>query len=340
MIRVGLMGSGRIAQVHAAVLNSGVLDGIEIAGVCDVRSDRAAALSQRVDVPAYPGLSEMLAANPAIDVVAVLTESGNHGAHVSEVLRSGRHAIVEKPATLSVTEIDELIALSDSDRRVSVVHQNRFKPAVKAVSDGLLSDCFGSVVNAAALVSWGRPESYYALDDWRGTRKLDGGVVANQGVHHLDLLVHFFGPVLRASAIGTNAKHKLDCEDTLSAVLEFNSGVIAVFQVTTATDRDYEGSLTITGTQGYVRLSGPCLNQIEHWSGAQPMPIHVEPADYSALGIPSLYGFGHVDYYRDFTRAIRDSRPFCCDLNQARETAQAMAMIYRSAAPHSSDVFA
>lgn len=336
MFAVGLMGAGRIARVHAAVLSSGAVDGLRLAGVCDIQYERAEQLARPAAVPAFSSLSAMLEELSQLDAVAVLTESGNHARHGLEVLAAGKHAVIEKPVSLNVPDVDRLIANEASGARVAVVHQNRFNQPVAAVQRAVRRGALGTMVFAAAHVVWGRSEEYYASAPWRGTHALDGGALANQGVHHLDLMVHLFGPVRRAQAIRARFKHSIEGEDTLSALLEFDSGVQGVFQVTTATDRDYEGSLTITGTTGYIRLGGKCLNRIEQWKAAMPEPALAAGPDYSALGIPSLYGYGHVDFYRDFERSLTSGSAFCCDLSQARETIAALAALYSAADQRSS----
>jgi predicted dehydrogenase len=325
------MGAGRIARVHAAVLASGVAGGVRLAGVCDIRPERAEILARKMSVPAFSALSEMVDVVADLDAVAVLTESGNHARHALAVMAAGKHVVLEKPAALTVSDIDRVRAAEKESTRVAVVHQNRFNKPVAATRRALSAGAFGTVVMVAAHVAWGRSPDYYASAAWRGTRTLDGGALANQGVHHLDLLIHLFGTVRRVQATASRFKHRIESEDTLSALLEFRSGVQGVLQVTTAADRDHEGSLTITGTNGFVRLGGKCLNRIDAWEASWPRPELGESADYSALGIPSLYGFGHVDFYRDFARSLVAGSAFCCELSQARDTVSVLEDVYAAA---------
>ncbi|MGW5433907.1 Gfo/Idh/MocA family protein [Streptomyces sp. NPDC004059] len=326
---VGLMGAGRIARVHSAVLRSGVVEGIRLAAVCDVEEERAQKLAT-AGIPAFNGLSTMVSRCPDIDAVAVLTESGHHAEHALQVLELGRHAIVEKPVDLTNAGVDALAARERADARVAVVHQNRFNTAVVALAAALAQGALGNVVTVAAHVAWGRSEEYYRSGSWRGTRKLDGGTLANQGVHHLDILLRLFGPVAGLHALARRRRHAIECEDTISVLLDFASGAQGVLQVTTATDRDYEGSLTVTGTRGFVRLAGECLNRVDRWEAAVPPPTPEPDPSYSALGIPSLYGYGHVAFYRDFVNCVRTSAPFACTLVEARETVRLLNRIYDS----------
>lgn len=328
MLAIGLLGMGRIARVHTAVLTSGVLEGVRLVAVCDVQYARASEFATRANVPSFHSLDAMLHSGPELDAVAVLTESGNHAAHALQVLDANKHAIVEKPVDLTVAGVDALLVRERPDARVAVVHQNRFNKPVVALAEALKRGALGDVLLATAHVAWGRSASYYSSGEWRGTRKLDGGALANQGVHHLDILLRLFGPVAGMHVLGRRNRHDIECEDTISVLLDFERGTQGVLQVTTATNRDYEGSLTVTGTDGFVRLAGECLNRIDCWEAADPMPV-IEPGpDYAALGIPSLYGYGHVAFYRDFADSIATSTPFNCTLQEARQVVHVLNAIY------------
>ena len=151
-------------------------------------------------------------------------------------------------------------------KKIFVAFQNRYNPSIKILKNFLNKKKFGKIITISSRLRWCRYPNYYK-DDWHGTWKLDGGVLANQAIHILDILLWFFGPVKKVFSISKNVINKLEAEDTIVSTIEFSSGVIGTLEATTACrPSDYEVSLSVIGEKGVVELGGLCLNKIRKWS--------------------------------------------------------------------------
>jgi predicted dehydrogenase len=265
-VRTLLLGCGRVAAHYVDVLTGAfgeTVEGITIAGACDVIVERAEAMVDRLGGEAFDDLTVALA-TLAPDLVIVMTPSGDHHRHAREVLEAGHHVLVEKPITMRPDEADDLIALAaERGLHCGVALQNRLNPAVmavRAVRDGL-----GELVTASARLRWARFQEYYE-DGWHGTWAMDGGVINQQALHHLDALQWICGPVEAVCAVGTRRANDLEAEDTLAAVLRFRSGALGTVEATTAArPADLEASLTLTAARGSVSIGGIALNQVTSW---------------------------------------------------------------------------
>ncbi|MEO6361969.1 MAG: Gfo/Idh/MocA family oxidoreductase, partial [Caldimonas sp.] len=195
MIGFALVGCGRIAKRHAELLGTGQIAGARLAAVCDVRPERAEEYAGRYGVPGFTSIEAMLAA-PGIEAVSILTPSGMHAEHAVRVARGGRHIVVEKPMALTLSDAGKMIDAADSAGvRLFVVKQNRFNVPVVKAREALDAGRFGKLVLGTVRVRWCRDQAYYAHDSWRGTWAQDGGVLANQASHHVDMLSWFMGEV-------------------------------------------------------------------------------------------------------------------------------------------------
>ena len=198
-MNLGILGCGRISTRHLDLLSNGEIRETQLAGVCDCDSDRLSKTAGKYQTTAYSSLDEMLA-DDKIDVVSVLTPSGMHAEHTIRIAQAGKHVIVEKPMALRLKDADAMIEACDrAGVKLFVVKQNRFNVPVIKAREALDSGRFGKLVLGTVRVRWCRPQSYYDQDDWRGTWAQDGGVLANQASHHVDLLEWFFGCLLYTS---------------------------------------------------------------------------------------------------------------------------------------------
>jgi UDP-N-acetyl-2-amino-2-deoxyglucuronate dehydrogenase len=332
-IRIGILGCGRIAARHADLLGKLQIDDACLAAVCDTQPERAAAFSQRHDVPAFTRLADMLELAD-LDAVAVLTPSGLHADHAIEVLHAGRHAIVEKPMALTLDDADRMIsAARQAQRHLLVVKQNRFNVPVVKAREALDTGRFGRLVLGTVRVRWCRDQKYYAQDAWRGTWAMDGGVVANQASHHVDMLQWFMGPVESVHARGARALVDIEAEDTAVATLRFRNGALGIVEATGATrPKDLEGSLSILGAGGSVEIGGFAVNEIRHWRFAEARGDDSEVLARFSVNPPNVYGFGHHAYYDHVVQVLRGRSAPLVDGVEGRSSLELVAAIYESMA--------
>jgi predicted dehydrogenase len=262
-IRFGIIGCGRIAQRHAEhILNNGILS-----AVCDNVPEKAAAMSEKFGGKNYSSVEEMLSMERDIDVVSVCSPNGLHAKHAISALRAGMHVLCEKPMAISVFDCGEMIKEAEkANRRLFIVKQNRFNPPVAAVKKALDDGHFGKLLSVQLNCYWNRNPEYYE-NSWKGTKSLDGGTLFTQFSHFIDLLYWMAGDVKSVKAYTRNANHDgiIEFEDQGVAILEFYNGVIGSVQYTVNSyDKNMEGSLTIFGEKGTVKIGGQYLNELEY----------------------------------------------------------------------------
>jgi len=333
MIRIALIGCGRIAKRHAELLGTGQIEGARLAAVCDVQPDRAAAFGSRYGVPSFTAIDALLAA-PGIDAVAVLTPSGMHAEHAIAVARSRRHVIVEKPMALTLADAQAMIAAADAAKvELFVVKQNRFNVPVVKAREALDAGRFGKLVLGTVRVRWSRDQSYYAQDSWRGTWAQDGGVLANQASHHVDMLSWFMGDVESVHARAITALVDIEAEDTAVATLRFRNGALGVIEATNAArPRDMEGSLSILGSTGAVEIAGFAVNEIRTWQFVDETPGDADVMKLYSVNPPNVYGFGHQAYYEHVVACLERGAKPLVDGHHGRQSLELIMALYESIA--------
>ncbi len=333
MIRIAIVGCGRIAKRHAELLGTGQIAGARLVAVCDSVAERAQAFAAKYDVPGYSSLAELLAQSDA-QVIVVLTPSGSHAALAIEVAQARRHIVVEKPMALTLDDADAMIRAADeAGVRLFVVKQNRFNVPVVKAREALDAGRFGQLVLGTVRVRWCRDQSYYDNDSWRGTWAQDGGVIANQASHHVDMLGWFMGPVESVHARWSRSLVTIEAEDTCVATLKFRNGALGIVEATGATrPKDLEGSLSVLGAGGTVEIGGFAVNKIRHWNFVEATPEDAEVMDRYSVNPPNVYGFGHQAYYEHVVDCLANDKPALVDGREGRHSLELVAALYESMA--------
>ena len=246
MLRFALVGCGRIAKRHSELLGFGKIKNASLDAVCDINEDKAKIIGQKFNIPYYSNMDEMMQ-KEQLDVVSVLTESGNHAKHVINLSKYGKHLVVEKPMALNLDQADQMIKSCQQNHcKLFIVKQNRFNLPVVKLRQAYEEGRFGKLVLGTVRVRWSRHQSYYDQDSWRGTWALDGGVLANQASHHIDMLQWLMGDVETVFAKANTSLVDIEGEDTAVVTLKFKNGALGIIEATTATrPNDLEGSISI-----------------------------------------------------------------------------------------------
>ncbi len=264
-IRFAIVGCGRIAGRHMEhIQNSG-----RLVATCDIEQERAATSAEHCGATPYTNIAEMLAAQADdIDVVSVCSPNGLHAGHAIAALRAGCHVLCEKPMGLTVSECGEMIQAAErANRRLFVVKQNRFNPPVAAVKQAIDDGKLGRVYSVALNCFWNRNPEYYLNDPWKGSRDLDGGCLYTQFSHFIDLLYWMVGDVVQAHAFADNFCHRdtVEFEDSGVVALRFRNGALGTVNFTiNSYQNNMEGSLTVFGEKGAVKIGGQYLNELEY----------------------------------------------------------------------------
>ncbi|MBE8564352.1 Gfo/Idh/MocA family protein [Vibrio sp. OPT20] len=331
MIKVALVGCGRISKRHSELLAEKQIAGAELVAVCDLIKEKAEIISSKYNIPYYLDMDVMME-NEEIDLVVVLTESGLHAKHVVRLAKYGKHIMVEKPMALTLTDADEMIsACYENKCKLFVVKQNRFNVPVVKLRDAMDAGRFGKLVLGTIRVRWCRDQSYYDQDEWRGKWSMDGGVLTNQASHHIDLLEWMMGDVESVFAKSTTALVDIEAEDTAVATVKFKNGAIGVIEATTAIrPRDLEGSLSVLGERGAVEIGGFAVNKMLHWNFSdQEQEDELVMAKYS-VNPPNVYGFGHQAYYEHVVDCIENDKEHMVGGLEGRKSLELINALYES----------
>ncbi len=246
MFRFILVGCGRIAPRHIESLVK--LSGGKLVACVDINFSRAQSISQKLGIPAFQNIVDALAWDK-FDVAVICTPSGDHANHVIQFIKQKKHVLVEKPMALRLSDAEAMImAAHQNGVLLGVVKQNRFNPPICAIRSAYDKKRFGRLFMGTVRVRWSRDQAYYNHDTWRGKWATDGGVFANQAIHHIDMLLWFMGEPLSVYAKTNTYLSQIECEDTGAAMVHFKSGALGLIEATTATrPSDLEGSLSLLG---------------------------------------------------------------------------------------------
>ena len=330
-INFALVGCGRIAKRHAELLGNKLIEGASLVAVCDIDQVAASKLAHEYSVSYYTDMNDMMIRED-IDVVVVLTESGNHAKHVIELSKYGKHIIVEKPMALTLSDADNMIKACDKyGCKLFVVKQNRFNVPVQALRKVIVQGRLGKLILGTVRVRWCRKQEYYDQAAWRGTWALDGGVLTNQASHHIDLLEWMRGDVESVHARSITAVAQIEAEDTAVVTLKFKNGALGIIEATTAArPSDLEGSISILGDQGTVEIGGFAVNQMKTWEFVDKNEEDEDVLDMYSVNPPDVYGFGHRAYYEHVVNSLLDREAQLVDGLEGRKSLELINAIYES----------
>jgi UDP-N-acetyl-2-amino-2-deoxyglucuronate dehydrogenase len=269
-IRAGVIGCGAIAPLHVQALSA--LPQVTLTGLVDpdpeaIRRLNAcwtvANVSTGRDCPeAYPDLASFLQKNDP-DVVHICTPHHTHVPLAVQALEAGCHVLMEKPPAISESGLNALSrAIEESGKQLGICFQNRFNLASRQAYHLIQTGKVGAVKTARAFVTWKRDQAYYRQGDWRGRWETEGGgVMINQAIHTLDLLIWLAGKPLRVegSIANRHLRDIIEVEDTAELLLNLENNVTALFYATTAYGSDAPVFLELECDRARLRLEGDHL---------------------------------------------------------------------------------
>lgn len=342
-IRFGLIGCNGIGRTHAKAITS--VPDAQLVAVADIVPEYAQKLADEFQVKPYSSVQEMLA-NEELDVVDVCTPSGYHGEGACQVMRSGRHVIVEKPMDIKLPVIEEMLRVQrETGVKMAVISQHRFDAASQQVHKLVEEQAFGRLVLGNAIVPWWRSQAYYDSGAWRGTWALDGGgILMNQCIHSIDLLQWLMGPVKSVQAYTDTLAHTMETEDVAVAVLRFASGALGTISATTAAYPGVGTRVEVFGTRGsaiieddhlgYLHLARDDSEEVGAYgvgskAHGRPKVEATAGQDPAALSLNS-----HALQITDMMRAIREDGTPLVDGYAAKHPVEIILGIYESSRTH------
>ena len=335
-VRFGIVGAGNIADVHTKSLAAA--SNAEPVVVYDTVRERAAALAARHGIRAAGTLEELLAAD--IEAVTIATPSGLHSEAAVAAAKAGKHILCEKPLEVTVEKADRILRACEAGGvLLATVFQMRFTAAAQRMKRTVEEGRFGVPVFANAAVHWFRPKSYYAQATWRGTWALDGGgALMNQGIHTVDLLLHFAGAVAEVDARAMRRVHEaIEVEDTVAALIRFRSGAFGSLQASTACAPGFPVRIELLGTAGSAVMED---DRIVRWQFAEERPEDEEIRRQGAAGEglasgssnpTAIQAEGHRRQIEELAAAIRTGAKLSATGVEGRRAVELVCAVYEAA---------
>ena len=328
--RLGILGAGNISDTHARA--AAAIPDVEVVAVHGRNLARAERLASTYGAKVFEDLERFL--QHPMDAVAIGSPSGVHAEQGVRAAAHGLHLIVEKPLDVTPARADVLIqAAEHAGVRLGVFFQDRVQPDIVRLHDALAGGRVGRPLIASARVKWYRPPEYYRQSHWRGTWELDGGgALMNQGIHTVDLLQWLLGPVARLAASTRTTIHQIEVEDTVVALLEFESGAVATLEATTAAFPGYKRRVEISGTEGTLMLEHDRLVCADLREPADDLVAPVAADSNQSASSPVVSDArGHQRLLEDFVDAVRTGRDPVCTGREARKSIALVCAIYEAA---------
>ena len=326
---VGVIGCGRVLRHYMALFDLGHFQNFNFVAWCDNKVEKALFFSSKYGGSAYSAISDMLEIeHDKLDFILVLTPSGLHYEHSKLCLESKIGVVVEKPLTLRIDHSEDLISIA-KNKNVAFfsILQNRHNTAVIACKEMLSNGEIGRVLGGYLRLRWSRNQEYYN-DDWHGKYALDGGVVAQQAIHHFDALELMVGPLKSAFAISKTLSHKMEAEDYAVGILENVNGNLFTFEVTTCVaETDQEAVISILGTEGELILGGQAINKLTLRKLMDGKWVEKSICDEE---VPNGYGIGHISQLSQIIDNFNDLSFRQKNQTNAKIAVEIINMIYAS----------
>ena len=263
MINFAIIGCGRIGNRHAFHINNLA----KLKAVCDIDKSKSKELSKTYNCNSYESIDDLIKNERKVDVISICTPNGLHAEQTIKSLNSKFHVLCEKPMALSSYDCGEMIKASErNNKRLFIVKQNRFNPPVKELKKIVENNILGKILNVQLNCFWNRNNDYYK-NSWKGTLEMDGGILFTQFSHFIDLLYWINGDVEKVSGFKSNFINKniIEFEDTGVVNLFFKNGSIGSINYTiNSFGKNMEGSLTLFGEKGSIKVGGKYLNELEY----------------------------------------------------------------------------
>jgi len=304
IVKIGIIGCGRIANHYLTLYRKKKIQNSNVVAVCDLIATKAKLLAKKFKCNFYEKIEDLLN-NEEVDLIIVSTPSGLHYQSCIKSLKANCHVIVEKPITLLVNEASKIEKLAKSKNLICCVsYQNRFNLAVEKALEMIKKNNLGKIINSSIRIRWCRYQNYYN-DSWHGKWSLDGGVISQQAIHLLDIMISACGLPKQVSAFSDRRLNKLEAEDTLVGIIKFNNGILGTVEATTAArPKDYEASITVIGEKGIIEIGGIALNKITKWEVKGQKKLEKKIKKNYSENVPNAYGFSHSKIFNQVINNI------------------------------------
>jgi UDP-N-acetyl-2-amino-2-deoxyglucuronate dehydrogenase len=331
-VNFAVIGCGHIGKRHTEKIFENKES--NLVAVCDISESRAIELGKKYNVPYFLDYKDLLKLEN-IDVVNICTPNGLHAEMSIEIAKHGKNILCEKPMALNTKDAQNMILAAEKNNvKLLLVKQNRFNPPVIAAKEALFENKLGKITMVIVNCLWNRGNNYYAQADWRGTKELDGGILFTQFSHFVDLMLYLVGDVKSVFGSSFNLNHKsIEIDDVGSASIKFVNDAVGSFNYTTNIyESNYEGSLTIIGTKGTIKIGGQYLNELEFWNVEGEKVKEIEKSE-----LPNNYGFykgsmsNHAQVIENTVKVLKNNGLISTTAMEGYKTIELIQAMYKSA---------
>lgn len=330
-LKFALIGCGRIAERHA----EHIVKHAQLKAVCDINESRRKLFSEKYQCTAYKDINELLHHEKELDLISVCSPNGLHASHSIAALNAGINVLCEKPMAINTNDCKLMMDSAEkSGKHLMIIKQNRFNAPIAELKKVINDNRLGKIINVQLNCFWNRNDQYYSTSEWKGKLKMDGGTLYTQFSHFIDLLYWLVGDVKRSYVITKNFTHQkfVEFEDTGVIALEFENGALGTINYTVDSfEKNMEGSITIFGETGTVKVGGQYLNVLEYQ----------KIKDYEMLCAPDLkpandYGFyqgsmsNHDKIYDNVVNVLRNGAAPATSAFEGFKTVEIIEKIYQN----------
>lgn len=331
-LKFAVAGCGSIGKRHIAVIDAE--PEAELVAICDINEDRCKELSSLYNGVKYYTDYNLMLKELDVDIVNIATPHGLHAEMSIAAANAKKNILVEKPMALHTDDCTAMIAAAEQNSvKLFVVKQNRYNTPIALTKNAIENGKLGKIFMVQCNVMWNRHQEYYTESDWRGKLALEGGALHTQVSHFIDLLVWWFGDLVQAKTVMDTLNHDIEIEDCGVSALRFNTGVIgSLFWTTCVYNNNFEGSITVIGEKGTIKIGGKYLNKIEYWD-VQSYPL---PEDIDFEDKPNNYGkyqgtsSNHDKLINHLVAQFTENRKGVVEGDEAIKTIQAIDLIYNN----------
>lgn len=265
ILKIGFIGCGRVFDHYLKLFKKNKIPLMKIVACCDKDLNKLKKKTQFENIKNYSKFSDMIK-KEVLDLVIILSPSGLHYNHTKFALEKGVNVLCEKPMSLKVKDCEDLIKISKKKKVFyGVVFQNRLNKAIQFLRKEIKSNKLGKIIFCNVRLIWSRDNDYYS-DGWHGTWKMDGGVLNQQLIHHLDAMINIVSEVIEINSFSSTRVNRLECEDTISASFKLKNGALGQIIGTTGfRPNDTEASIELITNKGIYKIGGIALNMVSNW---------------------------------------------------------------------------
>lgn len=305
-IKVAILGCGRISKKHIEAIadNSSKFD---LTALCDenkIKLDKT-----KINIIKFSSIKKLLNSNIPYDLVSICTPSGLHKTHAVQCLKKGINVLIEKP--MALTNKDAQIIINEgtrSKKKIFICLQNRFNPTIKLLKKTLDEKKLGKIFFINVNILWNRDQSYYDQDNWRGTKKMDGGALMNQSIHFIDLVIWLFGSAKKIQILRSRLARKIETEDSACINMLLKKNILCSISSTMLVSQEnYEGSITIIAEKGTIKIGGIALNEIIKWN-INNKEMSIKEKKKINYNLKSVYGSGHKYIYEEIYKSLNNQK--------------------------------